>query len=171
MQKGCDERIATGISGGFGGAYEQLLPEFERTSIKVTTGSGASQGTGPQTIEAGLAFEPYCRNLVSQFPNYLWMGQLRTAITLLLATLLWPVSAQTAQNVNLNEEISKLRACARARAPEAQAAGVRTSDEAANYFFEACIPVLGLFLMGSDVDLRIAFSEEWNAFMGRTDKP
>jgi molybdate transport system substrate-binding protein len=44
------------ISGGFSGAYEKLLPEFERTSgIKVTTGSGASQGTGPQTIAAQLA--------------------------------------------------------------------------------------------------------------------
>jgi molybdate transport system substrate-binding protein len=44
------------ISGAFTGAYEQLLPEFERTSgIKVTTGSGASQGTGPQTIGAQLA--------------------------------------------------------------------------------------------------------------------
>jgi molybdate transport system substrate-binding protein len=44
------------ISGGFSGGYEQLLPEFERTSgIKVTTGSGASQGTGPQTIAAQLA--------------------------------------------------------------------------------------------------------------------
>jgi molybdate transport system substrate-binding protein len=44
------------ISGGFSGAYKQLLPEFERTSgIKVTTGSGASQGTGPQTIAAQLA--------------------------------------------------------------------------------------------------------------------
>src|SRR5260370_10176060 len=33
-----------------------LLPEFERTSgIKVTTGSGASQGAGPQTIAAQLA--------------------------------------------------------------------------------------------------------------------
>ena len=43
------------ISGGFSGAYEKLLPEFERTSgIKVTTGSGASQGTGPQTIAAQL---------------------------------------------------------------------------------------------------------------------
>src|ERR1700704_7202825 len=43
------------ISGGFSGAYEQLLPEFERTSgIKVVTGSGASQGTGPQTIAAQL---------------------------------------------------------------------------------------------------------------------
>src|SRR5215472_10922566 len=44
------------ISGGFSGAYEKLLSEFERTSgIKVTTGSGASQGTGPQTIAAELA--------------------------------------------------------------------------------------------------------------------
>src|SRR5262245_60612343 len=44
------------ISGGFSNAYEQLLPEFERTSgIKVATGSGASQGTGPQTIAAQLA--------------------------------------------------------------------------------------------------------------------
>jgi hypothetical protein len=44
------------ISGGFSGAYEKLLPEFTRTSgIKVTTGSGASQGTGPHTIAAQLA--------------------------------------------------------------------------------------------------------------------
>jgi len=44
------------ISGGFSGAYEQLLPEFERMSgIKVTTLSAASQGTGPQTIGAQLA--------------------------------------------------------------------------------------------------------------------
>ena len=44
------------ISGGFSGAYEQLVPEFERASgVKVVTGSGASQGTGPQTIAAQLA--------------------------------------------------------------------------------------------------------------------
>jgi molybdate transport system substrate-binding protein len=44
------------ISGGFSGAYEKLLPEFERTSgITVATGSGASQGDGPQTIAAQLA--------------------------------------------------------------------------------------------------------------------
>jgi len=44
------------ISGGFSGAYEELVPEFERTSgFKVATGSGASQGTGPQTISAQLA--------------------------------------------------------------------------------------------------------------------
>ncbi len=44
------------ISGGFSGPYDQLLPEFERTTgIKVTTGSGSSQGTGPQTIGAQLA--------------------------------------------------------------------------------------------------------------------
>src|SRR5438067_376670 len=44
------------ISGGFSGPYERLLPEFQRTSgIKVETGSGASQGSGPQTIAAQLA--------------------------------------------------------------------------------------------------------------------
>ena len=44
------------ISGGFSGPYERLLPEFERTTgIEVTTGSGSSQGTGPQTIAAQLA--------------------------------------------------------------------------------------------------------------------
>jgi molybdate transport system substrate-binding protein len=44
------------ISGGFSGPYEQLVPEFERSSgIKVDTGSGSSQGSGPQTIKAQLA--------------------------------------------------------------------------------------------------------------------
>jgi molybdate transport system substrate-binding protein len=44
------------ISGGFQGAYERLLPDFERENgIKITTGSGASQGAGPQTIAAQLA--------------------------------------------------------------------------------------------------------------------
>ncbi len=44
------------ISGGFAPAYEMLLPDFERTSgFKLKTGSGASQGAGPQTIAAQLA--------------------------------------------------------------------------------------------------------------------
>lgn len=44
------------ISGGFSVAYERLLPEFKRASgSDVTTGSGASQGKGPQTIAAQLA--------------------------------------------------------------------------------------------------------------------
>jgi molybdate transport system substrate-binding protein len=44
------------ISGGFSGPYEQLLPQFERaTGLKVTTQSGSSQGTGPQTIAAQLS--------------------------------------------------------------------------------------------------------------------
>lgn len=43
------------ISGGFRGAYEELLPEFERTSgITVTTSSGGSIGTGPTTIGSQL---------------------------------------------------------------------------------------------------------------------
>lgn len=44
------------VSGGFSGPYEKLLREFERTTgIAVATGSGSSQGTGPQTIAAQLA--------------------------------------------------------------------------------------------------------------------
>jgi molybdate transport system substrate-binding protein len=44
------------ISGGFSGPYEQLVTQFERTAgTQVKTGSGSSQGTGPQTIAAQLA--------------------------------------------------------------------------------------------------------------------
>ena len=43
------------ISGGFAPAYREVVPEFERTTgISVTTASGASQGTGPDTIGAML---------------------------------------------------------------------------------------------------------------------
>jgi molybdate transport system substrate-binding protein len=43
------------MSGGFATAYQQVLPEFERTTgIKVITGSGASQGNGPNTIAAQI---------------------------------------------------------------------------------------------------------------------
>ena len=53
--QGASAQMKVLISGGFSGAYEKLLPEFEQASgIKVTTGSGASQGDGPQTIGAQL---------------------------------------------------------------------------------------------------------------------
>jgi len=43
------------LSGGFAAAYNEVLPEFEKTSgIKVTTSNGASQGNGPNTIGAQL---------------------------------------------------------------------------------------------------------------------
>jgi molybdate transport system substrate-binding protein len=43
------------MSGGFAAAYQQVIPEFERTTgITVTTASGASQGQGPDTIGAQL---------------------------------------------------------------------------------------------------------------------
>ena len=49
-------RVSVLMSGGFTAAYEQLLPEFVRTSgVTVATGSGASQGNGPHTIAAQLA--------------------------------------------------------------------------------------------------------------------
>src|SRR3984957_1124651 len=49
------EKLTVMISGGFSLAYHQVLPEFERnTGISITTLSGASQGTGPQTIKSQL---------------------------------------------------------------------------------------------------------------------
>jgi molybdate transport system substrate-binding protein len=43
------------MSGGFRAAYEELLPQFEKTTgITVTTATGASQGDGPNTIGAQL---------------------------------------------------------------------------------------------------------------------
>src|SRR3954468_16267865 len=43
------------LSNGFGAAYREALPNFEKTSgIKVTTATGASQGNGPNTIGAQL---------------------------------------------------------------------------------------------------------------------
>jgi molybdate transport system substrate-binding protein len=42
-------------SGGFSAALQELVPGFEKaTGITVTTGSGASQGNGPNTIAAQL---------------------------------------------------------------------------------------------------------------------
>jgi molybdate transport system substrate-binding protein len=43
------------MSGGFAGAYQEILPEFERTTgITVTTARGPSQGNAPNTIGAQL---------------------------------------------------------------------------------------------------------------------
>ena len=43
------------LSNGFGAAYREALPAFEKSSgIKVTTATGASQGDGPNTIGAML---------------------------------------------------------------------------------------------------------------------
>jgi hypothetical protein len=115
---------------------------------------------------------------------------LKAAIVTALAIVPWSVCAQTAaQKQNLDEYISNLRTCAQAHASEAQAAGVRTPDEAAKYFAKVCIPVLGLFLLGPDVDgqkkstdelkdmgavqpgiTRAVFREEWAAFIERMDR-
>jgi molybdate transport system substrate-binding protein len=43
------------ISGGFTAAFRELLPEFERTQgVTVTTTSGGSVGTGPNTVAGQL---------------------------------------------------------------------------------------------------------------------
>jgi molybdate transport system substrate-binding protein len=44
------------VSGGFQAAYQEALPEFERTAgLTITTTGGASQGNGPNTIVAQIS--------------------------------------------------------------------------------------------------------------------
>jgi molybdate transport system substrate-binding protein len=48
-------RVKVIVSGGFSAAFQELLPEFEKTAgITVTTTRGASQGNGPDVIGAQL---------------------------------------------------------------------------------------------------------------------
>ena len=48
-------QVSVLISGGFSAAYQELLPEFQKTTgITVTTARGASQGDDPNTIGAQL---------------------------------------------------------------------------------------------------------------------
>lgn len=69
---------------------------------------------------------------------------MRIVVTLLLATVPWSVSAQTAQNENLKEVISKLRACVRTYAPAVQAVGMQKTSDAINFFIETCTPPLSV---------------------------
>jgi hypothetical protein len=96
------------------------------------------------------------------------------ATTVLLAMLVLPISALA--QTSADEQLSAYRACARAHAPEAQAAGARTHDEAVAYFGKVCLPTLGLSLGSNDVSkdkpeplrpaiLRVVFREEWIAFI------
>jgi hypothetical protein len=97
------------------------------------------------------------------------------ATTVLFALLILPISvlAQT----SADEQLSTYRACARTHAPEAQAAGARTPDEAVAYFGKVCLPTFGLSLGSNDASkdkpeplapgiLRALFREEWMAFIG-----
>ena len=96
---------------------------------------------------------------------------MRTAIALLLATLSWSASAQTAQDQNLQQVISALRTCVQTNAPSAQTAGVQDTEDVFDFFFKKCGPAL------SDLDpakvgaippgiFRRAVGEEWRAFVG-----
>ena len=94
---------------------------------------------------------------------------------LLLATVPGLASAQTAQNEQLKQVVSNLRACVRTHAPTAQAAGIKTTGEAVEFFRKMCNPPLTL---GENADLgendvraippgtfRIAIIEEWTTLI------
>lgn len=69
-------------------------------------------------------------------------------------------------------------------APDAQAAGVRTLDDAASYAMRACLPLLGIFLDPNASSkwevavealppgiFRAVLREEWGNFMGQKTNP
>jgi len=70
--------------------------------------------------------------------------------TVLVLLLMLPYSA-TAQTPQAERPfVSDFRACVRAHAAAAQAAGVRTEDEAADYFSKECAPPLFKMFLGSN---------------------
>ncbi|MGJ4923971.1 hypothetical protein ACQR0Y_25165 [Bradyrhizobium oligotrophicum] len=95
---------------------------------------------------------------------------LRTAIASLLVTAALLVSAR-AENDNLRQVVSNLKACVRTYAPTVKAAGFRTADDAVNLFIERCGPRAS-FLAPENVGaippglLRDAVRDEWSAFIG-----
>jgi hypothetical protein len=74
----------------------------------------------------------------------LWIGRLRIAIALLLATVRWSLRAQTTQSENLRQFVSELKACVRTYAPAAQVAGVQATSDAVDFFIKACILLVRL---------------------------
>jgi hypothetical protein len=101
-------------------------------------------------------------------------GHMICASTVLFAMFILPISALA--QTSADEQLSAYRACARAHALKAQAAGARTPDEAVAYFGKVCLPTLGLSLGSNDVSknkleplapgiLRALFREEWTAFI------
>lgn len=73
--------------------------------------------------------------------------------------------------------VSSLRACVRAHAADAQAAGVRTPGEAENYFIRQCLPLVGMFLNPNNLPTKVddrslapgiyrrVIEDEWSAFL------
>jgi type II secretory pathway pseudopilin PulG len=104
----------------------------------------------------------------------MWIGVPRTAIALLLTTVSWSASAQTAQNEQLRQVISNLKTCVRMRAPEAQANGVDTTGDAVEYLVRTCSPrVTELENVGAVPPgiFRITIDEECAAFVKRKSTP
>jgi hypothetical protein len=112
-----------------------------------------------------------------------WDWPLKNVIALLLTSLPWTASAQTAvQSDSLQELLLKLRACVRANAPAMQAAGIKNVNEATNLLSGKCGPQSGLLIGPGKLSLddfanvgplppgilRRAASEEWVSFIEET---
>lgn len=98
------------------------------------------------------------------------------AIVPLLLTLPFAASAETPQGEQ--SSVSRLRTCVRSHARDAQAAGVRTPDDAASYFVKVCLPLFGMFLESNNTAkeealppgiYRNVIRQEWSGFVDQGD--
>lgn len=98
-------------------------------------------------------------------------GPMRITLSIMLLMLPFSVSAQTPQGEQ--PSVSRFRVCVRSHASDARAAGVRTLDDAANYFIKVCLPLFGIFLGPNDAlkeealppgIYRSVLREEWRDF-------
>ncbi|MBR0841916.1 hypothetical protein JQ607_17095 [Bradyrhizobium liaoningense] len=108
---------------------------------------------------------------------------MRAAVLALLLILPFSASAQTPQEEQ--PSVARFRACVRSHAPDAQAAGVRTAGEIADYFIKVCAPLFGIFLGSNNTSQSIVpdeetlppgiyrkvMREEWSDFVERGNRP
>lgn len=100
----------------------------------------------------------------------------------MVLTLLPPLSAQTHNDES--PSVTRFRACVRMHAPDAQAAGVRTLEDAVSYAMKACLPLFGIFLdpnassKGEVAEealppgvFRAVLRQEWGNFLGQRNSP
>jgi hypothetical protein len=128
---------------------QRISPLRARGGSEFATGARPKRQHRPGTDflpnEALSAFKPYCPNPALAVPSFVEWVPLRTAITLLLATVPWSVPAQTAApNENLLQLLSKLKTCVRENAPAAQTAGMQNTNDAIKFFIETCTPPLSV---------------------------
>jgi hypothetical protein len=114
----------------------------------------------------------------------IWERALRA--TVLASLLILPFSAAAQTPRDEKPYVSEFRACVRSHTTDAQAAGVRTENQAVDYAIKTCAPLFGVFLGSGSTSsptsstpagdalppglFRVIVRQEWGDFIGQRDK-